>query len=64
MVKDETESLEANLDVTPEIAAASMRNLKMTSDITIEEVQAVIDKMYELGYLAKAFRAEEIIAID
>ncbi len=64
MVKDETESLEANLDVTPEIAAASMRNLKMTSDITIEEVQAVIDKMYELGYLAKAFKAEEIIAID
>ena len=64
MVKDETESPEADLDVTPEIAAASMSNLKMTSDISVEEVQAVIDKMYELGYLAKSFKAEEIMAID
>ena len=64
MVKDETESPEANLDVTPEIAAASMRNLKMTPEISVEEVQAVIDKMYEKGYLTKTFKAEEIMAID
>ncbi len=64
MVKDETESPEADLDVTPEIAAASMRNIKMTSDVSVEEVQAVIDKMYELGYLTKTFKAEEIMAIS
>lgn len=64
MVKDETKSPEANLDVTSEIAAASMSNLKMTPDISVEEVQAVIDKMYELGYLTKTFKAEEIMAID
>lgn len=64
MVKEETKSPEANLEVTPEIAAASMSNLKMTSDISIEEVQAVIDKMYAMGYLKKSFDAKEIIAID
>jgi NitT/TauT family transport system substrate-binding protein len=64
MVKDETESPEADLDVTPEIAAASMRNIKMTSDVSVEEVQAVIYKMYELGYLTKTFKAEEIMAIS
>jgi NitT/TauT family transport system substrate-binding protein len=64
MVKDETKSPEADLDVTPEIAAASMSNLKMTPDISVEEVQAIIDKMYELGYLIKTFKAEEIMAID
>lgn len=64
MVKDETESPEADLNVTPEIAAASMRNLKMTSDVSVEEVQAVIDNMYELGYLTKTFNAEEIMAIS
>jgi NitT/TauT family transport system substrate-binding protein len=64
MVKDEKKSPDANLDVTPEIAAASISNLKMTSDISVKEVQAVIDKMYEFGYLTKTFDAKEIMAID
>lgn len=64
MVKEETQSPEANLEVTPEIAAASMNNLIMTPDISIEEVQAVIDKMYAMGYLTKSFDAKEIMAVD
>jgi|LSQX01.3.fsa_nt_gb NitT/TauT family transport system substrate-binding protein len=64
MVKEETQSPEANLEVSPEIAFASMKNLKMTPDISIEEIQAVIDKMYALGYLTKSFNAKEIMAVD
>ncbi|WP_353852683.1 ABC transporter substrate-binding protein [Dehalobacter restrictus] len=64
MVKEETQSPEANLEVTPEIAAASMSNLKMTPDISVEEVQAVIDKMYAMGYLTKTFDAKEIMAVE
>lgn len=64
LVKEQMESPDANLEVTQEIAAASMKNLKMTSDIRVEEVQVIIDKMYELGYLTKSFDAKEIIDID
>lgn len=64
MVKEETQSPEANLEVTPEIAATSMNNLKMTQEISVEEVQAVIDKMYAMGYLLKSFNAKEIMAVD
>lgn len=64
MIKEETQSPEANLEVTPEIAAASINNLKITPDISTEEVQAIIDKMYALGYLSKSFNAREIIATD
>ncbi len=64
MVKEETQSPEANLEVTPELAAESISNLKMTPDINIKEVQSVIDKMYALGYLTKSFAAEEIMAVD
>jgi NitT/TauT family transport system substrate-binding protein len=63
-VKEETKSPEANLEVTPEIAAESMDNLKITPDISQEEVQTVIDKMYELGYITKSFDAKEIMAVD
>ncbi|MEN3006016.1 ABC transporter substrate-binding protein [Dehalobacterium formicoaceticum] len=63
-VKEETQSPEANLEVTPELAAESISNLKMTPDISIQEVQAVIDKMYALGYLTKSFNAKEIMAVD
>ncbi len=63
-VKEETQSPEANLEVTPEIAGASMNHLKMTPEISIEEVQTIIDKMYALGYLTKSFDAKEIMAVD
>jgi NitT/TauT family transport system substrate-binding protein len=64
MIKEETKSPEANLEVTAEVAAQSMSQLKMTPDISIQEVQSVIDKMYALGYLTKSFDAKEIVAID
>jgi len=63
-VKKEMQSPEANLEVTPEIVARSMTNLKATPDISIRDVQAVIDKMYSLGYLAKPFDAREIMAAN
>ena len=64
MVKEETKSPEADLEVTPELVAESMSNMLMSSEISKEEVQAVIDKMYDLGYLTKSFAAEEIMAVD
>ena len=64
LVKEQMESPDANIEVTPEIEQQSMENLDLTPDITEEEVQAVIDKMYELGYLTASFDAKEIMAID
>lgn len=64
MVKEETKSPEADLEVTPNLVAESMTRLKNTPDINIKEVQSVIDKMYALGYLTKSFDAKEIMAVD
>lgn len=64
MVKEETQSLDANLEVTPELVAKSMTNLRSTPDITKQDVQAVIDKMYALGYITKTFDAAEIMAVN
>lgn len=63
-VREETKSPEANLEVTPEIVAQSLGNLRLTPDISAQDVQAVIDKMYALGYIAKTFKAKEIMAVD
>lgn len=63
-IKEETSSPEADLEVTAQLALVSMGNMKMSPDISIQEVQAVIDKMYDLGYLLKPFDAQEIMAID
>lgn len=64
MVKEETKSPEANLEVTPELVAASMANIKSTPDISEQDVQAFIDKMYDLGYIEKSFDAKEIMAVN
>lgn len=64
MVREETQSLEANLEVTPDLVAKSMTNLRSTPDITKQDVQAVIDKMYTLGYITKPFDAAEIMAVN
>ncbi|MDD2370957.1 MAG: ABC transporter substrate-binding protein [Firmicutes bacterium] len=64
IIKEETKSPEANLELTPTLAAASIKNLNMTPEISIKEVQTIIDKMYELGYLTKSFNAKEIMAIN
>lgn len=64
MVKEETQSLEANLEVTTEIVSKSMTNLRSTPDINLQDVQAVIDKMHALGYINKTFDAAEIMAVN
>lgn len=64
MVKEETQSLEANLEVTPDLAAKSMNNLRSTPDISKQDVQAVIDKMFALEYITKPFDAAEIMAVN
>jgi len=64
MVKEETNSPEANLGVTPELVAESMTRLKSTPEITADEVQEIINKMYSWGYITELFQAEEIMALD
>jgi NitT/TauT family transport system substrate-binding protein len=64
LVKKETQSPEANLEVTPELVIKSMNNLKTTYEITSQDVQAVIDKMYDLGYITNTFDAKEIMAVN
>lgn len=63
-IKEETSSPEADLEVTTQLALVSIDNMKMSADISIQEVQAVIDKMFDLGYLQKSFAAQEIMVID
>ena len=63
-IKEETKSLDANLEVTPELIAKSMANLRSTSEITKQDVQAVIDKMHALGYITKSFDATEIMTAN
>jgi len=64
MVKEEMKSPQANLEITAELAAESMDRLKNTPDINLQEVQAVIDKMYVFGYITKSFDAKEIMAVN
>jgi len=64
MVKEETQSLQADLKVTPELVAKSMTNLRSTPDITVQDVQAVIDKMFAYGYITKSFDAAEIMSVN
>lgn len=63
-VKAEMQSPEANLEITPELVAESMTRLKCTPEIDIQEVQAVIDKIYAFGYITNSFDAKEIMAIN
>lgn len=63
-IKKEMGEVPVNLQITPEIVESSLSNLTNTSRIKEDEVQQVIDKMYQLGYIEKSFSAREIMASD
>lgn len=61
-VKEEMKSLDIHMDVGEELVARSLTHIRNTPDIAQSDVQAVIDKMYALGYITKAFDAAEIMS--
>ncbi|AGL00403.1 ABC transporter substrate-binding protein [Desulfoscipio gibsoniae] len=63
-VKEETKSPQANLEVTPELVAKSMTNLRSTPEISQQDVQTIINKMHALGYITKSFDAGEIMSVN
>lgn len=62
-IKQEMKNTSPSLKVTPQIIKASLANIKCTPEITEEEVQKIIDKMCELGYIEKSFPASQILAV-
>ncbi|AFL69075.1 ABC transporter substrate-binding protein [Sulfurospirillum barnesii] len=63
-IKAETKSPSIDLSVTPQIAKGSIENLILTSDISVEAVQEVIDKMAQYGFIRESFDAKEILVLD
>jgi NitT/TauT family transport system substrate-binding protein len=61
-IKIETKSPNSQIQVNSDIVLESIKNMNMTEKISVDEVQKVIDEMFELGYLSKSFKAEEIMA--
>jgi NitT/TauT family transport system substrate-binding protein len=53
--------LAAKLDITPQVLLRSMARLEYTTSIDPGAVQETIDYLHRLGYIRKAFRAEEIL---
>jgi NitT/TauT family transport system substrate-binding protein len=51
----------SDLAVTPEVIYRSMERLDFTEEIDIEQIQATIDYMAELGYISSSFPAEDIL---
>lgn len=64
MIREQTETPDIDLTVDGELVAVSLSNMTLTDEIDADDVQAVIDKMYELGYIDAPFDASEILAID
>ncbi|MBN2654200.1 MAG: ABC transporter substrate-binding protein [Nitrospirae bacterium] len=62
MIENKSKDSPITTILSAELAAESTGNMRMTPDITRKDVQDVIDKMYELGYLRKSFDAAEIMA--
>ena len=63
-IKNETKTPEIDLSVTPQIAKGSIQNLGLTSKISEKDVQEVIDKMVQYGFIKKSFDAKEILVVD
>lgn len=63
-IKNETKTPEIDLSVTPEIAKGSIKQLGLTSKISEKDVQEVIDKMVQYGFIKKSFDAKEILVVD
>jgi len=51
----------ANLEITPEVLLRSMGRLEYTTSINPSTVQEMIDHIQHLGYIKKAFKAEDIL---
>jgi NitT/TauT family transport system substrate-binding protein len=63
-IKTQTKSPSIDLTVTPQIAKGSIENLILTSDISVEAVQEVIEKMVQYGFIREPFDAREILVLD
>lgn len=57
----ETKDQVSQLVITPEVIRRSMAEMTFTTDIDLEQIQATIDYMVELGYISSSFPAEEIV---
>ena len=51
----------ARLEITPQVLLRSMARLDYTTRISPSTVQQAIDYIHHLGYIKKAFRAEDIL---
>lgn len=51
----------ARLEITPETLLRSMKRLEYSTDISLEDVQEMIDYAARLGYIKNPIRAEEIL---
>jgi len=63
LIRDQIETPDI-MTVDGALVAASLSNMTLTEEISTDDVQVVIDKMYELGYIEAAFDASEILAIE
>jgi len=53
----------AKLEITPEVLLRSMGRLEYTTSINPGTVQEMIDYIQHLGYIKKAFKAEDILGL-
>jgi len=64
IAKEETKNPEADIEVTSLIAEESMKKLRVTTNIDVEEIQKIIDEMYYLGYIKEKFNVNEIMLLN
>ncbi len=63
-IKNETNTPDIDLTVTPQIVKESLENMEFTTELNPKAVQEVIDKMYQYGFIQKRFDAKEILVIN
>ncbi|PLX21990.1 nitrate ABC transporter substrate-binding protein [Candidatus Parcubacteria bacterium] len=63
-IKHQTKTSDIDLTVTPKIAKGSIENMTLTPEISVEDIQEVIEKMYQYGFIRKSFDAKEILVLD
>jgi NitT/TauT family transport system substrate-binding protein len=51
----------ARLEITPQVLVRSMARLEYTTRVNQRTVQETIDYLYHVGYIKKAFKAEQIL---
>jgi len=57
----EAARLTAKMEITPETLLRSMKRLEYSTDISLEDVQEMIDYVARLGYIKNPIRAEELV---